>query len=282
MFDAVQGMRLDWFLDGIILSIVFGFAAGNYACSLVFRLPRGRLILDKTPYCGTCAAPLQVKDLFPVISAVLLKHRCRYCGTKFPVSHTWTEILVGALFVLSFFKYGFGEQYMMVVLIGIFLITQAAIEANEKMVMRSVMMCVLMSGIVFRTLQDHSIFPFFQGALISLVAGCVLWRKHIKQIGHVYVPPDVVLLITVGGACVGANSLPHYALLLAGFYVVDRLVRLVLRAKNPPLKSVTIGLATIALVLYPQVSQEQKEIVPMTFDENAPDAPPLDSFNADE
>lgn len=254
MFDAIEGMRLDWLLDGIILSIVFGFAAGNYACSLVFRLPRGRLILDKTPYCGTCGTPLQVKDLFPVISAMLLKHKCRYCRTPFPVSHTWTEILVGVLFVLAFFKHGFGEQYLMVVLVGIFLVTQAAIEANEKMVMRSVMICVLISGIVFRTLQDHSIFPFFHGGLVALVAGCVLWRKQIKQVGHIYIPPDMVLLVALGGACVGVAALPVYCLLLAGFYVADRVVRSVLGAKRPPLATVTVGLATMLLVMYPELA----------------------------
>lgn len=254
MFDAVQDLRIDWLLDGIILSIVFGFAAGNYACSLVFRLPRGRLILDKTPYCGSCGTPLQVKDLFPVISAVLLRHKCRYCGTGFPVSHTWTEVLVGLLFVLAFFRYNFGEQYMLVVLIGTFLVTQAAIEANERMVMKSVMICVLVSGMVFRTLQDHSIFPFFQGGLLALVVSCLLWRRDIKAAGHIYVPPDIVLMITVGGACVGINALPMYCLLLVGFYAADRAVRLVLRAKRPPLPSVTVGLATMALVMYPELA----------------------------
>lgn len=258
MFDAIQGLRLDWLLDGIILSIVFGFAAGNYACSLVFRLPRGRLILDKTPYCGTCGTPLQVRDLFPVISALMLKHKCRYCHTPFPVSHTWTEVLVGLLFVLTFFKYGFGEQYVLVVLIGIFLITQAAIEANEKMIIRSVMICVLVSGMLFRTLQDHSVFNFFQGGLVALVGSCVLWRKQIKQVGHIYVPPDIVLLITLGGVCVGVSALPAYTLLLAGAYVADRAVRMVLGAKHPPLATVTMGIATIMLVLYPQLSTALK------------------------
>ena len=237
MFDAIHSMHIDWILDGIIISIVFGFAAGNYACSLVHRLPRGRLILDKTPYCGSCGTGLQVKDLFPVISALLLKHKCRYCHTPFPVSHTWTEILVGFLFVLTFFKYGFGEQYILVVLIGIFLITQAAIEANEKMVMRSVMICVLVCGVVFRTLQDHSIFPFFHGALLALVIGCFIWRKQTKRVGHIYVPSDLVLMIAVAGACVGVDALP----VLAGL------------SKRPPLSSVSVGVATILLVLYPQI-----------------------------
>ena len=266
MFEAVEGYRIDWIINGIIVAVVFGCAAGNYACSLVFRLPRGRLILDKTPYCGTCAAPLQVKDLFPVISAVLLKHKCRYCHTSFPVSHTWTEILVGLLFVLTFLRYGFGEQYLLVVLLGVFLVTQAAIEANEKRVIHSVMICVLICGMVFRTLQDHSMFVFFQGGLVALVTCCVIWRKQIRQVGHIYVPPDHVFMITVGAVCVGLNALPAYLLLLIVIYAADRFCRFVFGAQHVPLASVTVGLATILLVLYPQIygatSHMKKHFIP--------------------
>src|ERR1700733_1151224 len=105
MFDAVWDIKIGYVLCGIIWAVALGFAVGNYACSLVHRLPRGRLILDKPPYCGHCGEPLQTRDLFPVVSALLLRHRCRYCHTPFPVSHTWTELLVGLLFVLTYFEY---------------------------------------------------------------------------------------------------------------------------------------------------------------------------------
>ena len=99
MLTAIQTMQPNYMWSGIIWAVVMGLALGNYACSLIHRLPRGRLLLDKAPYCGSCGTLLQVKDLFPVISAVLLRHRCRYCGTPFPISHTVTELLLAGLFV---------------------------------------------------------------------------------------------------------------------------------------------------------------------------------------
>src|SRR5689334_22737308 len=129
MFNGVLGVPFGFVLCGVIWAVALGFAAGNYACSLVHRLPRGRLILDKKPYCGNCGTLLRVKDLFPVVSAFMLRHRCRYCGAPFPVSHTWTEILVGLLFVLAYLRYGYGDQFVLVVFLGTFLITLAAIEA---------------------------------------------------------------------------------------------------------------------------------------------------------
>ena len=253
MFDAVSGMDFSLILCGIIWSLALGFAAGNYACSLVHRLPRGRLILDQKPYCGTCKAPLQVKDLFPVVSALLLRHRCRYCHTPYPVSHTWTEILVGVLFVLTFLQYNFSEQYLLVACIGIFLITLAAIQANDNIIMGRIVLCIAVFGILFRTLQDHTLYNSIEGGFYALIVGAILWRKQIKPVGHIYSLPKTVELMVVGGLCVGIQSLPVFLVLMMVFYGADWLVRKLSRAKNLPLITVAFGLATIISVLYPDI-----------------------------
>ncbi len=251
MFDAIEGIKFGYVLCGIIWAITLGFAAGNYACSLVHRLPRGRLILDKKPYCGNCSHPLDVKDLFPVISAVLLRHRCRYCRQPFPVSHTWTEILVGLLFVFTFFKYGFSEQFLLVVLVGIFYITLAAIQSNEGVIMGRIVLCIAVFGLLFRVLQDHTIYLAFNAALYGAVLGALLWRKDVKPVGHIFSVPKPALLLTVGGLCVGENDVVVFWALALVFYIIDWAVRKILRAKKPALITVSFGLATMVPVMYP-------------------------------
>jgi len=253
MLDAIEGMSFAYVLIGVLWAIVLGFAAGNYACSLVHRLPRGRLILDKTPYCGNCGTLLQVRDLFPVVSALLLRHRCRYCKQPYPVSHTWTELLVGLLFVLAFFQYNFTEQFLLVALIGIFLITLAAIEANENIVMNKILICLAVFGALNRTLIDHTIYDFFLGGLFSLILGAVLWRKQIKQVGHIYALPPQAQLMAIGGLCVGDRAILPFAALFGLFYVTDWLIRKATRTAKPPLVTVSFGIATIILVLYPKL-----------------------------
>jgi len=253
MFHAVIGVKFGYILCGIIWATALGFAAGNYACSLVHRLPRGRLLLDKKPYCGTCGTLLQVQDLFPVVSAMLLHHRCRYCKTPFPVSHTWTEVLVGLLFVLSFLQYGFTEQFCLIVGVGVFLITLAAIEANEGMVMTRILIVVIVFGMLYRTLQDHTIYNFFMGAVDGGFLSAIVWRKQIKAEAHIYIPPTPVILITAGSLCVGNNAIFIFFALFAAFYALDWLVRKITHAKKPPLITVSFGLATMLLVLYPAI-----------------------------
>lgn len=246
MFSGIAEYSSSFILSGIILSAAFGLAVGNYACSLVHRLPRGKPLLDKTPYCGSCGTLLGVKDLFPIFSALMLKHRCRYCGAPFPTSHTWTELAVALLFVLTFFRHNFGESYLLIVTLGTFLITLAAIEANDRIVMGRILLCVALSGIVYRTLADGSIYGFFIGGAWGLMLGLVLKFKEIKKVGHVYMPPPLALLLAVGGICVGLHGLLAFLVSFAGFWLLGRLL-----GKIPI--TVSFGLAVMATLLYPGV-----------------------------
>jgi hypothetical protein len=243
MLAAVQGIPFNYILCGVIIAVTFGLAVGNYACSLVYRLPRGKLLLDKTPYCGNCGHLLGVKDLFPMFSAIALKHRCRYCGVKFPTSHTWTEALVALLFVFTFLQYGFTEQFFLIAFIGVFLITLAAIEANDHMIMRKLLLCVAVAGMLYRVLIDHTIYEFFAGALFGGMVGAALQHKSIKKVGHIYVLPPLAQLLAVGGLCVGLTHLPLFLVLFAVLYVLGKLLKLPITA--------AFGLAVMVVVMYP-------------------------------
>lgn len=251
MFDAVLDIQLGYVLCGVIWSLALGFAVGNYACSLVHRLPRGKLILDKPPYCGHCDKLLATRDLFPVFSALLLRHRCRYCQTPFPVSHTWTELLVGALFTLAFFKYNFGEQFLLVIILGVFLIVMAAIHANENKVLGNILLSIAVFGIFHRILQDGTIYPALQGGFFALILAAALWHKKIKKVGHIYTLPRAAEVMIVGGICAGSTLLPQYLLLYLSLYVLGLLLGKLIG--KPIAYSTAFGFAVTLTALYPEL-----------------------------
>lgn len=212
MFTAMQTMETQWIWSGVIWALVMGLAAGNYACSLIHRLPRGRLLLDKAPYCGTCGTLLEVKDLFPVVSAVLLGHKCRYCKTPFPISHTVTELLLASIFVFSFLRYGFGEMSVLIYVLSSFIIILAAIEVNEDLIMGKVMICIIVVGMVMRTFLDAGLFNFVQGGLFGIILGAIIWRKGLAKVGHIYRLPVQGELMAMSGLVVGAAAFHHFLL----------------------------------------------------------------------
>lgn len=223
-FTGIENMESRYIWSGIIWMIVMGLAAGNYACSLIHRLPRGRLLLDKTPYCGSCGTLLQVRDLFPVFSALLLRHRCRYCGTSFPISHTITEILLASLFVLAFLQYGFSDMSVLIGAMGSFLIILAAIEVNENLIMGRVMLCIIVVGMLLRILVDGELFNFVLGGLFGVIAGALIWRKSIVKDGHIYRLPRQAELMTMAGICVGSTYFLKFLLLFVLSYGITWLL----------------------------------------------------------
>jgi len=247
LLALLVGLLFGQTAGGALAALVFGFMAGNFACSLVYRLPHGKSMLADAPYCGTCAHPLSERDLLPVIGALMLRHRCRYCGTPFPTSHTWTELLVGLLFVLAFLHYDFSEQFLLVALIGVFLITLAAIEVNEGIVMGKILLAVVVFGMLNRTLIDGTLYNFLNGGLLGLIVGALLWRKQIKPTGHIYTLPKQAQLLAAGGLCVGGHGLPVFLGLFGLSYVLFRVSRKKL------LMTVAFGLAVMLPVLYPKL-----------------------------
>lgn len=250
MLHGVSDVEFNYILCGVIWALAMGFAVGNYACSLVHRLPRGRLILDKKPYCGSCGAPLQVRDLFPVISAVLLRHRCRYCKTPFPVSHTWTELLVGLLFVLSYLQFNFSESYVLIVGLGVFWITLSAIESNERLIMGRILICILVFGMLLRTLADGSIYGFFEGGLYGLLLGALIWRKHIQKVGHIYLLPKQAQLLTISGVCVGSKNFIVFLTIYALLWLIAKFHALFFPGNKPLAVTIPFGFAVMLCVLY--------------------------------
>ena len=129
----------------------------------------------------------------------------------------------------------------------------AAIEANEGVIMGRVVLCTLVFGMLYRTLEDHSLYGFFAGGLLMLLLGAVLWRKQITPAGHVYTLPKQLELLVVGGVCVGMSNLPVFLALLVAFSIADRLSRALLRSSKPVRITVPYGFAIILPVLYPQL-----------------------------
>lgn len=66
-----------------LLLILIAPAVGSFLGVLVERLPRGQSVMGRSR-CDGCDTPLRSVDLVPVISALMLRGRCRSCGAKFP------------------------------------------------------------------------------------------------------------------------------------------------------------------------------------------------------
>lgn len=89
-----------------ILIAIFGLIIGSFLNVLIYRLPRNESIVWPGSHCTSCGHKLQPLDLVPVLSYVVLRGKCRYCGEKIAWRYTLVELLNAVGFVLVYQQSG--------------------------------------------------------------------------------------------------------------------------------------------------------------------------------
>lgn len=161
---------------GIILMAVIGPAVGNYACSVVYRLPRGQTPFERAPYCGHCNADLQPRDLFPILSWVSTGGKCRYCRGAIPGIYTAIELACGGLFIAYFLHFGISESFLLYTAYAVMVVMLAAIHFQQGWISATLYSYALALILIARTLAEHSIYGPIKGAVVMLVIMLALMR----------------------------------------------------------------------------------------------------------
>lgn len=84
---------------------LIGLALGSFVGALVWRLHEGKDFVSDRSECEHCHHKLGVLDLIPLVSWLLLRGKCRYCGAKIGVSAPILELVMAALFVGSYYVF---------------------------------------------------------------------------------------------------------------------------------------------------------------------------------
>lgn len=80
---------------------LIGAVLGSFVKALADRSLTGKSFWGRS-YCPSCKAGLRWYDLFPILSYIFLRGRCRYCGKKIPLEYPIAEIILGILIAYLF------------------------------------------------------------------------------------------------------------------------------------------------------------------------------------
>lgn len=87
-------------------SFLVGTLVGSFANVCIHRLPRGESVVTPRSRCPACGAPISWYDNVPVVSWLLLRGRCRRCGSRISARYPMIEATVGALFFFAALFWG--------------------------------------------------------------------------------------------------------------------------------------------------------------------------------
>lgn len=84
----------------VVAGLLVGLAVGSFVNVLVWRVPRGESVVRPRSHCPRCQAGIRPRDEVPVVSWLLLRGRCRACGTTISLRYPLVETLTAAVFVV--------------------------------------------------------------------------------------------------------------------------------------------------------------------------------------
>ncbi|NNL69880.1 MAG: prepilin peptidase, partial [Acidimicrobiia bacterium] len=74
---------------------------GSFINVVAYRIPAGMSVVSPPSACPECNTPIRPRDNIPVLSWVLLRGRCRDCGTRISMRYPIVEVATAVLFVAS-------------------------------------------------------------------------------------------------------------------------------------------------------------------------------------
>ncbi len=242
----------------LIWTIALGVSVGYYATSFVYRMPKGESPFTKHPYCGGCGTMLQVKDLYPAVSWLLLRGKCRYCSMEIPSVYFWTEVFTAVIFALGALSLGFNQSYVLLIIGGTCVVTLWALEYRVKQIFYSVLILIAAIGVINRTLLDGSIYPAAYGILWGAGIPMIWWRlrqpkDNLNGEKERIALPHSVALGATAGAWFGSFGLAVFVVVWVMLSLLYKAIAKRNTAWPADVETAPYSVALMLLAIYPQI-----------------------------
>jgi len=152
----------------VLLYALLGLAVSSFLNVCIDRLPERGSIVSPPSHCPACGRRLAPFDLIPLLSYILLRGRCRYCGAPIPRRVLLVESTTGLLFALLWYRYGFSLWLLLATLYACFFIVIFFIDLEHHLVLnRAIYPAIVVALLLIPFAPGHSAKELLLGGLIG-------------------------------------------------------------------------------------------------------------------
>jgi leader peptidase (prepilin peptidase)/N-methyltransferase len=121
-----------------------GGAVGSFLNVVIHRLPAGMSLVRPGSHCPACNKPIRWFDNVPILSWLLLRGRCRDCGTRISPRYLVVEAITAGLFLLLGVVECLGEDASAAVP------TQGAFQLCGTYLCHLLLLCTLLAAVMIQ------------------------------------------------------------------------------------------------------------------------------------
>ena len=224
-------------MEAIVYVFIFivGTLFGSFYTLAVHRIPKKQDILYTHSYCPNCNHKLGFFDLFPILSYLFLKGKCRYCKEKIRPRYLIIETLSGILFVvvalalkISIYTLTLEKiaEFIFMVLYITYIIIMCGIDRENRKINKSIniygiaisilymlYLCIVGQSNIYR----YGIYLILY--IIVLIFDTVTLRKYAKSTYVNGILLSLITMIVFTGEYITANAI-ILTLLSIGIYLL--------------------------------------------------------------
>jgi leader peptidase (prepilin peptidase) / N-methyltransferase len=149
----------------IVVAGLFGGLIGSFLNVVAYRVPRGESLVSPGSRCPECGAPVKPYDNVPVVSWLVLRGRCRHCGTRISPRYPLVELATALAFAAVVAVRGFDDDLVLELPFVAVLIALAAIDFDHKLLPNRIVYPLAAYGLIATLLVDRG------DLLENLIAG---------------------------------------------------------------------------------------------------------------
>lgn len=156
-----------------VLIFILGLVIGSFLNVCIYRIPRKLSIIKPSSFCPSCGNSIKWWHNIPVLSFIILKGKCAYCGAKISLRYPVVEILNGIFYVLAYLNFGLTISLPFVLIFISALIVISFIDFDFQIIPDEISIPLIFLGIILSLLPHNSINLAYdiKDSLIGIVIG---------------------------------------------------------------------------------------------------------------
>ena len=149
----------------VFVTTVLGLCMGSFLNCLAWRMTHGESILHGRSHCTSCGHELAARDLIPVVSWLLSRGKCRYCGERVSWRYPAVELMCAVVYVSILLTYGLTVQTIELIAFASVLIVLSLTDLDSYIIPNK----TIIAAIVIRLVYIVAMGVFGRGdALVAL------------------------------------------------------------------------------------------------------------------